>query len=326
VTDVFISYVHEDRKVVGYLKQILEMNDISVWLDKEMLQPGVMWKTAIENAIRGGIYFLSVHSKARQARERSYANEELVVAIDEFRMRPPSKMWLIPIVIDDCSVDDRPLGGGMKYSDIQRCDLAKWSVGLRKLLAALGIENPICDPGEPISRGMPSFIKIQGGHVHYDFIEGAPSHLQGMEHRVVGGWCQKQDEAIIAYFELKAPLKAIEEFNKLLGYTGFYAFCSDDLISEDASDPSCFVYERELVAPMGSSVPNFMTGENVILPLDMPFVSRFEARGVINSNGTFSGDFSAEVSFALGSERQSSRSGGIFEIQFGPDALYPWPK
>lgn len=321
VNEVFISYVREDERFVHFLRQILEINNIKVWTDKTKLQPGVLWKTAIENAIRNGAFFLNIHSKARQARKKSYANEELHVAIEEYRRLPPSTQWLIPIVIDDCDVDDWPISAVLKYSDIQRCDLRDWGEGISSLLRLLGVENPIIDNKKPLARGLPSLIKIQHGFVCYEHIDDMPQNMQGMEHRVTGGWCKRNDDGIVAYFELKAPLASMEKLNKILGYTGFYAYCEDDEISLDSQAPSTFIYDQNLIIPRGTQAPNFQGGPNATLPIDLPIRSNFTAHGAIEGM-TFKGEFEAYIEFEKLRSKTRQKSNGHFEIQLGPDLIY----
>ncbi len=321
MSEVFISYVREDERYIQFLCEILELNGIKVWTDKTRLQPGTQWKVAIESAIKNGIYFLSVHSKARASKSTSYANEELHVALDEYRKRPPSTQWLIPLIIDDCDIEDWRISGALNYSDIQRCDLRNWGVGIDQLLDTLGVTNKIVDLEKPIAKGLPSFVKIQSGFVHYDHIDQMPPYLSSMEHRVKGGWCQRKSSGIIAYFELKAPLEPMEKLNRLLGYTGFHSFCLDAEISSQATHPSTFVYDRSLVAPRGMETIDFSTGRTVALPFDMPFRSTFEAQGHIDGL-TFKGQFSAQVQFEVMGAKQIHNSNGHFEILFGPDRTH----
>lgn len=139
---VFVSYVHQDKEVVDRLCEVLKWNGVRVWLDREMLLPGVKWKTAITEAIRSGTFFLSIHSHQREKRDRSYINEELSVAIEEIRLRPSTKPWLIPVRLDDSKIEPRPIGAGETLLDLQICDLSNWESGLTALLRSLGVKSP----------------------------------------------------------------------------------------------------------------------------------------------------------------------------------------
>lgn len=142
MSEVFISYVREDSETIDRIVELLELNGISVWLDRANLYPGMRWKQGIVDAIRNGRFFLSIHSHSRNLREKTTANEELVVAIEEIRKRPIGKPWLIPVRIDDCSIEDRPIGGGETLLDLQICDLTDWQKGVVSLLKVLGVSEP----------------------------------------------------------------------------------------------------------------------------------------------------------------------------------------
>lgn len=314
MSEVFISYVREDEKVAKYISQVLEANGVKTWLDKDALEPGMRWKPAIENAIRRGTFFVCLYSRSREARDVSYANEELVVAIEEIRRRPLSKSWFIPVKIDECEIEARPIGGGETILDFQICDLREWSPGITALLRTLGVAEPQVDINQPLAPGYPSALEIENGYIRYDFIEGMPAIFQGMEHRIPTGWCRRgQDKSIIAYFELYAPLKQFQDFNRLLGYTSFHAFCVDSQISLDPKEPSRFVYERKLIAPKGTLAPSLEGPGMIELPFDMPFTSSFTAYGSMHGF-VFGGKFDTNLEFEVFGQSMAQRSAGVFEI------------
>ena len=314
MSEVFISYVREDERFVKYLARVLDFNGVKAWIDKDGLEPGVRWKSAIENAIRRGTFFLSLYSRSRQARDQSYANEELVVAIEGIRRRPSQKSWFIPIKIDECESEHRSIGAGETILDFQICDLREWSSGATALLRALGVSDPVVDLRQPLAPGLPSALEIENGFIRYEEIEGAPEIFQGMEHRIPTGWCRRdQDDSIIAYFEVYAPLKQFQDFNRLLGYTSFHAFCEDRDISLNANEPSKFTYQRKLIAPKGTLAPNLEGPGMIELPFDMPFVSSFVALGSM-SGFVFSGTFHTNLEFEVFGQKVAQRSTGVFEI------------
>jgi hypothetical protein len=95
-----------------------------VWRDTSDLHPGQDWKKEIRRAIdSGSLAFLACFSRNTESRTESYQNEELILAIDRMRMRPPGASWLIPIRFDDCSVPDFDLGNGRSLASLQRVDL-----------------------------------------------------------------------------------------------------------------------------------------------------------------------------------------------------------
>ena len=53
----------------------------------------------------------------------SYQNEELTLAIEQLRLRPPGDPWLIPVRFDECRIPAWDIGGGRTLASIQRADL-----------------------------------------------------------------------------------------------------------------------------------------------------------------------------------------------------------
>jgi len=121
---VFISYVREDSRRVDQLQQMLEGAGVPVWRDTTDLWPGEDWRANIRHAITdNALIFVACFSLASLARGRSYQNEELVLAIEQLRMRPADDPWLIPVRFDECNVPDRDIGGGRSLASIQCADL-----------------------------------------------------------------------------------------------------------------------------------------------------------------------------------------------------------
>lgn len=121
---VFISYVRENSRVVDELQQTLESAGIRVWRDTRDLWPGEDWRERIRGAITSNaLVFIACFSRESVTRRKSYQNEELVLAIEEMRKRPPADSWLIPVRLDDCDIPDLDIGGGRRLSSIQRADL-----------------------------------------------------------------------------------------------------------------------------------------------------------------------------------------------------------
>ncbi|MER6936672.1 toll/interleukin-1 receptor domain-containing protein [Nocardioides sp. NPDC127514] len=121
---VFVSYVREDKDAVDGLCAVLEAAQIPYWRDRNDLGPGDAWRAKIREAIRGGsLVFLACFSDNSRAKGRSYMNEELTLAVDEFRQRPPGATWLIPIRFDSGDVPGWELGAGQMLSDLNYSDL-----------------------------------------------------------------------------------------------------------------------------------------------------------------------------------------------------------
>lgn len=120
----FIAYVREDSAHVDRLQQILEDAGVPVWRDTADLLPGQDWQAEIRGAITGtALAFLACFSQASVARQQSYQNEELHLAIEQLRLRPHDVTWFIPIRFDDCEIPDWDIGGGRTLRYLQHADL-----------------------------------------------------------------------------------------------------------------------------------------------------------------------------------------------------------
>lgn len=136
--NVFISYIREDEQVVRRLAKDLALAGITVWIDRDKLLPGVYWKTSIRNAISQGDYFLACFSAEYSKKNRSFMNEELLLAISELRQRQSDQVWFIPVVLSETLIPDFEIGGGRTLRDIQWIELYRdWDVGIRKIIYAL---------------------------------------------------------------------------------------------------------------------------------------------------------------------------------------------
>jgi hypothetical protein len=121
---VFVSYVREDSAQVDQLCAILEASRIPYWRDRTSLGPGDAWKAKIRDAIReGSLVFLACFSEFSRAKLKSHMNEELTLAVEEYRKMPPGRTWLIPVRFDDGDVPEWDLGAGRVLSDLNYVDL-----------------------------------------------------------------------------------------------------------------------------------------------------------------------------------------------------------
>jgi hypothetical protein len=121
---VFISYVREDAAAVDALQRRLEDAGIRVWRDTADLWPGEDWAAKIRQAITdNALVFVACFSKISAARERSYQREELLLAVDQLRLRRPDEPWLIPVRFDDCDVPAFDIGAGRTLAAIHWADL-----------------------------------------------------------------------------------------------------------------------------------------------------------------------------------------------------------
>ena len=157
---VFISYVREDGKRVDRLQAILEGAGLSVWRDTASIWPGQDWRLEIRNAIRSGsLAFIACFSENSERREASYQNEELVLAVEQMRVRRPGVPWLIPVRFAECSIPDLDLGAGRMLDSLQHVDLfdGTWEQGVPRILGAVHriLSGAAPTPGPAAHAGAP---------------------------------------------------------------------------------------------------------------------------------------------------------------------------
>jgi TIR domain len=145
----FLSYVREDSAHVDRLQGALQDAGILVWLDKSDLWPGEDWQAKIRAAItEDALVFIACFSSNSLARARSYQNEELVLAVEQLRLRQPDVPWLIPVRFDDCRIPDWDIGAGRRLASLQWVDLfgdafddraARLVAAIRRILGPAGV-------------------------------------------------------------------------------------------------------------------------------------------------------------------------------------------
>ena len=137
---VFISYCHENKTIVDRLCHTLASHDIHIWLDRDNIGPGTLWKQAIQQAIQHGDFFIACFSTEVNARNQTYMSEELKVAIEELHRRPVDKIWFIPVKLNECEIPDIDIGGGETLRNLQYVDLHEnWETGIQRLLNTISI-------------------------------------------------------------------------------------------------------------------------------------------------------------------------------------------
>jgi hypothetical protein len=120
----FISYVREDERRVDRLQKLLEANGVPVWRDTARLLPGEDWKKEIRQAIAADtLAFIACFSKNSETREKSHQRDELLLAIEQLRLRSPDRPYLIPVRFDDCPIPDWDIGRGQTLRSLQWVDL-----------------------------------------------------------------------------------------------------------------------------------------------------------------------------------------------------------
>ena len=135
---VFISYVRENANEVEKLAEALRTAGIDVWFDKTSLPAGVRWKSEIRKGIESGDFFIACFSEDYAKRAKSFMNEEIILAIDELRLRSTDRRWFIPVLLTDTFIPHRDIGGGETLRDLQWVSLYdEWEVGIDQIISAI---------------------------------------------------------------------------------------------------------------------------------------------------------------------------------------------
>ena len=96
----------------------LRAHGVTVWLDRDKIMPGQRWQDAIRQAIREGDYFIACFSAEYVARPRTYMHTEIGLAIEMLQQMPTNRIWFIPVLLSECEVPDRSIGGGQTLRDL----------------------------------------------------------------------------------------------------------------------------------------------------------------------------------------------------------------
>ncbi len=118
----YIAYAPVDRADGEWLSRTLESAGIPVW--KDLLRPGADFSRTTEQAIeREAAVFIACFSTASLALEKSDLNEEILLAVEQSRLRSPGATWIMPVRFDECQLPAFRLGGGRMLSGIVSADL-----------------------------------------------------------------------------------------------------------------------------------------------------------------------------------------------------------
>jgi hypothetical protein len=135
---VFLSYVKEDLDLVERLVRDLGNAGYDVWMDRDRLLPGRRWRSDIKQAIAEADFFVACFSPSYW-KDETFMNEELIVAIERFRLMPRNRTWFIPAMLAECALPDHVFGPNETLVDnMQYADFGKdWDEALRRVIAVL---------------------------------------------------------------------------------------------------------------------------------------------------------------------------------------------
>lgn len=96
---VFLSYANPDRERVLQVRDALEANGISTWMDGKRLRPGEFWELEIMQALNAAsaiLLFIS-HSSIDHT---GYYQREMRMALEKAKERPIGRIYAIPVRLD----------------------------------------------------------------------------------------------------------------------------------------------------------------------------------------------------------------------------------
>jgi len=119
----FLSYVREDESRIDGIALALREAGIPIWRDTNEIWPGEVWTRRIRDAIIDQtLVFVAFFSTNLCMKETSYQREELNVAVEELRKRDLSRVWFIPVRLDECDLPHFEIGG-INLNHFHRVDL-----------------------------------------------------------------------------------------------------------------------------------------------------------------------------------------------------------
>jgi hypothetical protein len=97
-----MSYAREDEPTVAEITRRLNDFAVVTWFDKQNLIPGDDWEMRIEQAIEKSDFFLLFLSRKTEDKI-GFRNREIQLAIKQQSYHPRGHIFLIPILLDDCT-------------------------------------------------------------------------------------------------------------------------------------------------------------------------------------------------------------------------------
>ncbi len=135
---VFISYVRLNSPAIDKICKEFQKNSIEYWLDRNNIDPGKFWKDAIKNAIKNGAFFLACFSAEYASKAETHMNEEIILAVEQLRLKQFDSGWFIPIKLSKCDIPDIPIMAPRTLNDIQAVMLYEnWEDGIRRIVEVI---------------------------------------------------------------------------------------------------------------------------------------------------------------------------------------------
>ncbi len=206
---VFLSYIREDSDDADRLERVLEASGVPVWRDTAELWPGEDWRAKIRQAIvRDALVFVACFSSRSLARESSFQNEELTLAIEQLRLRKPGVPWLIPVRFDNCELPDLYIGPDRTLTSIQRADLFGYDGGEAASRLVESVQRLLAPPSQTEGPGDASLLAA------YDALDKATARVFRLLTVIPGPDMETSTVAVTADITESRARKALARLRK----------------------------------------------------------------------------------------------------------------
>ena len=102
---IFLSYARMDKANVAAIYDRLEKEGHKPWMDSKNIYPGEDFRRAIEKAISNSDIILPCLS-ANSVDRRGFIQRELKQALDLWKERLESDIYIIPVRLEDCKLPE----------------------------------------------------------------------------------------------------------------------------------------------------------------------------------------------------------------------------
>lgn len=130
---IFLSYSRPNQEHARRLYDEMRARGYDPWFDKEKLLAGQKWRVEIAKAIKSSDFAVILFSAASINRDGFY-QREIRTCLDVLQEKAASKVWLLPVRLDECKVPD-------EIEDYQYVDLfPEWERGFGRLVASINAQ------------------------------------------------------------------------------------------------------------------------------------------------------------------------------------------
>lgn len=102
---IFLCYARTDKEAVENLYTGLTRSGFKPWMDTKDILPGENWKNSIETAVDRSDFFIACLS-SNSVDRRGQIQRELKNALDKWKEKLDSDIYLIPIKLEKCEVPE----------------------------------------------------------------------------------------------------------------------------------------------------------------------------------------------------------------------------